>query len=205
LLNIEDKRKNELFHLKQNFDAKTKKANKVITEIEASRDAKIKTYSAAEEKIEDLTTNIIEKINELAKNREEVILEFDELGIRQRKANVLLVYLPFYLSCFQRKSAKRYIYLVPSAVSDQCFSARLKALGKARISQLLQPRFDKLTSILNSFMCLLDENIVFNREISEACMKANLLQMKKAQEIVRKGLSKLNEQGWVSNSEFESF
>jgi hypothetical protein len=49
------------------------------------------------------------------------------------------------------------------------------------------------------------ENIVFNREISEACLKVNVLQTKKAQELVRRGLSKLKEQGWLSNSEFEDF
>ena len=62
-----------------------------------------------------------------------------------------------------------------------------------------------MTSVLNRFISLMDENIVFNCEVSEACLKASLLQTEKAQESVRSGLDKLKEQGWVSKSEFQEF
>jgi hypothetical protein len=202
---IEENRKTELFQLKQDNDAKIKEANKGLVEIEAARDAEIRTCQIEMEKIEELTSDIIEKVDELAKNREATILEFDELGTKQQRTDLSLIYLPFYLSCYQLKANKRYIYLSPSVVSDGSLTARLKAVGKTKISKLLEPRSRTVLSILNSFMALLDENIVFNREISEACLKANLLQMENAKEAVENGLNKLNEQGWLSTSEFESF
>lgn len=201
----EEAKKTELFQLKQNNEAKIKEAGKDLAEIESARDAKIKVLQNQIEKLEELTSNIIEKANELAKNREEKMLEFDRLGIRQKTEASMLVYMPFYLLSYQSKSSKRYTYLAPSTVNEGGLTTRLKSIGKTKITQLFQPRSRKITSILNSFMSLMDENIVFNREISEACQKSSLLQTEKAQESVRSGLDKLKEQNWVSNSQFEEF
>ena len=202
---LENTQKNKLFQLKQNNDDKIKEAGKELVEIEASRDAEVKLCQNEMEKIEELTSNIIDRVHELAKNREAVILQFDELGIKQQRTTISLIYIPFYLSCYQSKSEKRYTYFAPSTVSDRGLSTRLKGIGKTKISQLLQPRSNRIISILNSFIGLLDENIVFKCEISEACLKANLLQMEKAQESVRSGLDKLKEQGWLSSNDFELF
>ena len=202
---VEDSRNTELFHLKQNSDAKIAEASKDLMEIEASRDAEIKVCQNEMEKIEELTSNIIQKIDELAKSREATLLEFDELGTKQQRTETSLIYMPFYLSCYQTKTSKRYTYLAPSIVNDCGFSTRLKAMGKTRITQLFQPKSKRAVSILNSFIGLLEEDIVFNREISEACIKANLLQMEKGQETVRNGLNELKEKRWLSDSDFESF
>ena len=202
---LEDTKKNKLFQLKQSNDDKIKEAGKELVEIEASRDAEVKLCQNEMEKIEELTSNIIDRVHELAKNREAVILQFDELGIKQQRTKISLIYIPFYLSCYQSKSEKRYTYFAPSTVSDRGLSTRLKGIGKTKISQLFQPRSNRIVSILNSFIGLLDENIVFKCEISEACLKANLLQMEKAQDSVRSGLDKLNEQGWLSSNDFELF
>jgi hypothetical protein len=202
----EEAKKTSLFQLMQDNEAKIREVSKDLLEIESAQDAEIKVFRNEIEKIEDLTSNIIEKVNELSKNREEKMLEFDQLGIRQKRTDHLLVYMPFYLSCYHSKSAKRYTYLAPSDVSDGGLSARLKALGKIKISQLFQPKYKRISSILNSFIGLMDENIVFSRETSEACLKANILQIEKsAQDSVRSGLNKLKEQGWLSESEFEEF
>ena len=201
---IEDDRSNALFQLKQNSEVKIKEASKNLIEIETSRDAEIKIYQTEMEKIEELTSNIIKKIDELTKSIETTMLDFDELGTKQQ-TQLILIYMPFYLSCYQSRTHKRYTYLAPSIVSEGGFSTRLKCVGKTKISQLLQPRSKRVVSILNSFIGLLEEDVVFNREISEACTKANMLQMKKAQEAVKNGLNVLKEQRWLSDSEFESF
>jgi hypothetical protein len=77
-------------------------------------------------------------------------------------------------------------------------------MGKVKISQLLQPRSKKISYILNSFIRLLEENIVFSHEINDACTKANLLQPK-ASESIKKGLDALKANDWLSEREFESF
>ena len=202
---IEDNRKNQLFQLRHDSDDRIKEASKDLIEIEAARDAEIKICQNEMEKIEELTSNIIKKVDELAKNREAVLLEFDELGIRLQRVEFSLIYMPFYLFCYQSKSDKRYIYLAPSSVSDCNLGTKLKSVGKKRINQLFQPRYKKSISILNGFIELLNENIVFSHEISDACSRASLLTKEKAQEEVIRGLISLKEQKWLSNSEFESF
>ncbi len=202
---VEETKKNELFKLKQDNEAKIKEAGKDLAELEAERDARIKVSQNEIEKIEESTSNIIEKANELVKNRETTLIEFDHLGFRQKREAAMLVYVPFYLSCYRTKTVKRYSYLAPSVVSEGGFGTRLKSLGKTKISQLFKPRDKKLTSILNSFIGLMDENIVFSCELSEACLKANVLQTRKDGGELRSGLIKLKEQGWLSNAEFEEF
>jgi hypothetical protein len=117
----------------------------------------------------------------------------------------LLVYLPFYLRCYQSKSDKRFTYVSPSIVSSMSFNARLKAIGKKRITQLFQPRSQRIVSILNSFIVLLEENVAFSHEINEACDKVNFLQSREAIESIKNGLGELRNEGWLSDSELEFF
>ena len=200
----EEIQKNVIFQLKQDTELKIKQASKDLSELEASRDAEIKVYQNQIEKVEELTSNIIKKVDELATSRETTLPEFEQLGVKEKRERKSLVYMPFYLSCYQSKSKKRFAYLPPSIVNKDCLSTRLKALGKTKICQLLEPKSKKITAILNGFIRLLEENIVFNREISEACMKANLLRTRNAGEITKNGLNKLKEEGWLSNSESEN-
>lgn len=205
ILNIEEARKSILFKLNQDKETKIKEESKDLVELEAAREAASKICRNEMAKIEEMTSNIIEKIDKLEKRREGVMLEFDELDLKQIKETVVLVFMPFYLSCYQSKSKKRYSYVSPSIVSYGGLGVRLKSLGKTKITQLCQPRNRKISILLNSLMSLLDENIVFNHEISEACLKANLLHNKKDQEAIVNGLNRLKEQQWLSSSEFETF
>ena len=85
------------------------------------------------------------------------------------------------------------------------FSTRLKAMGKMKITQVFKPRSQKTTSILNNFLVLIDNNVAFGHEIIEACNKVNLLQSKEDTGSIKKGLSELKAEGWLSDSEFEFF
>jgi hypothetical protein len=180
-------------------------AGKDLRAIEASRDAEKKLCQDEMEKIEEVTTNISGKIDALSKMREAIISEFDDLGIRQERPSSLLVQMPFYLLCYQAKAEKRFNYVAPSTVSSGGISARLKAVGKKKVTQMLQPRSQKIISILNSFIGLMETNVAFSHDISEACSKANLLQSKENIELIKKGLRELNAEGWLSDSELESF
>ncbi len=196
----------KIFELKSEHDAKIKEATKDLVEIEASRDAKIRIYKEEMEKFEELTSSIIEQIDKLAKLREKSIDEFDKLGVPQKRRKRVLIYLPFYLACYQSESGKRYVYFPPSIVSNVSFSVKFKgALGKIKIKQLLQPRSKKIVSLLNNFPLLMEQNAVFNREMSEACAKANLTQTKESRESIKEGLEMLKEEGWFSEKEYESF
>ena len=151
---IEEKKKKELFELKEENDEKLKEAGNELRETESSRDAEIKILQNEMEKIEELTSVITSKIDKLTKIREANLTDFQNLGIQQERATNLLVRMPFYLLSYQSKENKRYSYFPPCFVNSLTLSARLKAVGKKKISQIFQPRSEKITSILNKFMDL---------------------------------------------------
>jgi hypothetical protein len=206
LKEVKDEKNLKIFELKSERDAKIKEAMKDLVEIESSRDAKVRIYEEEMEKFEELTSSIIEQIDKLAKLREKSIDEFDKLGVPQKRRKSVLIYMPFYLACYQSESGKRYVYFPPSIVSNVSFSVKFKgALGKAKIKQLLQPRSKKIVSLLSKFPLLMEQNAMFNREMNEACAKANLMQTKELCESIKEGLEMLREEGWFSEKEYESF
>jgi hypothetical protein len=203
---VEDKRNLKIFKLKSQCDTRTKEASKNLLEIESSRDARIRVSEEEMEKLEELTSGIIEQIDKLAKLREASIAEFDKLGVQRRKRKHALVCIPFYLACYQSEQRKRYGCFPPSTANSISFSVKFKgALGKAKIKQLLQPRFKKLVSLLNHFPSLMEQNAVFDREMNEACAKANMLRTKGLRRLIEDGLEKLKEEGWFSEKECECF
>lgn len=196
----------KILRLKSECDTKIKEATKGLVEIESSRDAKIRICEEEMEKLEELTSSIIEQIDELAKLREASIAEFDKLGVRQKRKKHKLIYMPFYLACYQSESRRRYVHFPPSIVNSISFSVKFKgALGKAKIKQLLQPRSKTIVSLLNKFPLLMERNAVFNREMNEACAKANILRTKNLRESIRNGMDKICVEGWFSEKEYESF
>jgi hypothetical protein len=200
----EENKKNALFQLKQENDTLLREAGKDLIDIESSRDAEIRICKDEMEKIEDLTSSMIGKIDQLTKISETTIAAFENLGIRHETASAFLVYMPFYLTCYQSGQNKRCASLAPSIASDGSIGAKLRSIGKKKITQLLQPRSQKLISVLNGFLRMLDENVAFNHEINEACSKSSLLGSKDQIELIKKGLSQLKSERWLSDSEFES-
>jgi len=203
---VEDEKKLQIFTLKSERDSKIKEASKDLMEIESSRDAKIRIFEEEMEKLEELTSSIIVQINELAKLREASIAEFDKLGFRQKRRKTALIYMPFYLVCYQCEQRKRYECFPPSTVNSISLSMKFKAaLGKSKIKRLLEPRFKTLVSFLNGFPQLMEQNAVFNRDMNEACVEVDALGTKELRDSIKTGLDTLREEGWFSEKEFESF
>jgi hypothetical protein len=205
ILEIEESRKNEILKLKQDNDTRIKDARKELVEIESSRDAEIKIIQDDVERLEDLTSGIVAKIDQLTKTREAALSGFDTLGIRPGNSRPKLVYMPFYLLCNRSGLNKRYTYFAPSIANSESLTIKLKAIGKSKISLFFQPRSQKILSILNSFVRLLEENVVFSHEINEACSKTNMLSKKSTEETIVKGLTELRTQDWISDKEYDSF
>jgi hypothetical protein len=202
---IEENKKNVLYQLKEENEANLRAAGNEVVEVESSRDAEIKTCQDEMEKIEDFTSTIIGKIDQLTKISEAAINDFDNFGVPHGQKSNLLIHMPFYLICYQAGSNKRCTYVAPSIVGDNGLGARLRGWGKKKITYLFQPRSQKVVSVLNRFLTLLDENIAFSHEIHEACRKANLLGSKEKVEQIRNGLNQLKTADLLSQSEFEAF
>jgi hypothetical protein len=202
----EKQKKLAIFQAKTKKDAKIKEASKNLIALDCARDAEIRIYKGDMEKIEELTSNIVEQIDQLSRISEGNITEFERLGIPQKSIAPLLVHLPFYLICYQSESRKRYTFFPPSFVCNVGLGVRIKgAMSGIRIKQLFQPRCKKIISILNKFAVLLEENVVFCHEITEACHKANLLGTPNLRQSLKKGINELLEAQWLSERECESF
>ncbi|MGQ9624132.1 MAG: hypothetical protein ACUVT9_02035 [Candidatus Bathycorpusculaceae bacterium] len=203
---MEENKSAETFKLRSEWENKIKEARKDLLELEASRDAKIQIHQQEIEKLEGLTTNIIQQINNMTKLREEDLANLERLGFQQKHVNPNLIYTPIYLVCYQAEMKKRYMVFPPMAANSIGFTTKLKgALGKAKVKQILVPRFKALTSLLEKLPTLIEKDAASAREILELGEKADMLKTSSTREPIKNGLKKLMEEGWLSEKEYEDF
>jgi len=203
---IEESKSHETFKLRSEWESKVKEAKSDLLELEASRDAKIQIHRQEIERLEKLSSTIIDQISKMAKMRETSIADFEKLGIVQTEEKNALVYMPFYLVCYQSESRRRYVVLPPSVVNSVSLLAKIKgALGRRKIKQLLVPRFRAMTLFLNKFPAFIERDAVFEREVNEAGDKADVLKTHSMREQILEALKQLKEEGWLSEKEYEAF
>jgi len=203
---IEDNKSLETFRLRSEWETKVKEAKKDLLELESSRDAKIQIHTQEIEKLESLTSTIIQHVDNIVKLREANLTNLEKLGIPQKHKTVTLIYMPVYLACYQAEQKKRYLLFSPSVANSIGFTTKLKgALGRAKVKQLLVPRFKTITTFLNKFPALIERDAVFEREINEASDKADMLKTNAIREQIGNGLKRLKEEGWLSEKEYEAF
>jgi uncharacterized membrane protein len=141
-----------------------------------------------------------------AKMRETDLAGFEKLGIRQKRESSALVFVPFYLVCYQSESKRRYALFPPSVANSVGLSIKLKgALGKAKIKDFLTPRFKTMTQFLGQFPTFLGQNAVLERETVENSARVDMLKSATALESARSGLEQLKTEGWFSDKEYETF
>ncbi len=202
---LERIKKEKLFQLRQENEAKMEDASKELNEINASKDAEKKIRQDEMEKLEEYSSKITGDIDKWASSIEETINAFDGFGIKNGNGPLGLVYMPFYLIGYIIKSDKRYIYIAPSKANDMDISLKLRCLGRKKITLLLDPRSNELNAVLNRFMELLNQDVGFRHEITEACVKQNILNSEEERQKIRDGLNNLKEEGWISDEEYADF
>ena len=188
------------------MEAKVKEARQPLLELESSRDAQILIYTQEIEKLEQQTKLITDHLGRTAKLRETSIANFAKLGVKQdpELKDVALFYVPFYVVCYQVESKKRYLILPPSEANAIGLSTKLKsALGRAKIKQLLVPRFDVITSLMDTIQVLAQQNAVFETEMKEMGGRANILTMDSMRDHIQKGLEYITKEGWLSEKEYQ--
>lgn len=197
----------ETFKLKDELETKTKEAMKNVVELEAARDAKILLQKQEKEQLQNQTTEIIDQMNRAVKLREADIAQFAKLGVGRELGSdwAAQFYVPFYVICYEAEQKKRYLILAPSEANTIGLAARIMGvIGRARIKELISPRFKAMYSLLDTLNALIKQNAVFEAEISELGAKANLLKSSLAVEEIRKGLAHLKTEGWLSEKEYSS-
>jgi hypothetical protein len=60
-----------------------------------------------------------------------------------------------------------------------------------------------MTTLLDRLVDLTQENPVFEKEINEAGLEANILRTTELKAGIKKGLAELKDEGWISDNEFQ--
>jgi len=202
----ETTKKLEISNIRSDYDAKVEEAMRDLRELEASREARIRMKQQEITSLDDTTSSIIDQMNEMKKLKKAALKGLDEMGAPKIRGEYALVYLPFYMVCYETKQKKRYAVYPPSVVGSMGILTKLKGVfGATKIKSFLQPRSKAITTFLNQLVPLIQENPVFEKEISDAGIQTSILRTKESREVVKKGLEELKEEKWISESELQTF
>ena len=196
----------EISKIRSEYNVKAEAAMKRLRELEASRDAKIQMGRQEIKSLKEATSAIIDQTDKLIVSKRAALNELEGMGIAQRRIKYRLAYLPIYLAGYQANSKKRYVLYSPSVARSMGIKTKFKRVfGVAKIKSLLQPRSKFITSLLNQLLTVIEHNPAFEKEISDAGVKANILRTKDLRKRVRIGLERLADEGWISENEFQTF
>lgn len=196
----------EISKLRTECDISSEEATKDLRELEASREAEIKMKQQESTSLEDMTSAIINQMNEKVTLKKAALKELEEMGAPKNRKEYTLVYLPFYLACYETKMKKRYVVYPPSIVGSLGILTKLKGVfGATKMKSFLQPRSKAITALLNQLVTLTEQNPVFEKEISDAGIKANILQTTELRIGIKKGLEELRNEKWISENELQTF
>jgi len=204
---LETQRVSEAARLRSELEFGIKEARKSIVEIEASRDAKILVTKQEIEKLEKQTKIVSDQAGKTAKLREANIAQFEKLFVKPalEGLNKAVIFVPFYVACYDSGKEKRYFVLPPSLVGTIDISTRLKGvLGKARIKAFFAPRFKEIASLVDTIQSQCQQNSIFETELRTVGEKYNILVMDLMREEIEKGLLTLKDQGWLSDKDYGS-
>lgn len=207
LKNVRERQILEAFKLKDELEAKLKETMGNVKELEAARDANILIYNQEKEQLETKTKQLIDQIGKALKLREVDISQFARLGIWQESASneKHLLYLPFYVICYEEGQKKRYYFLSPSIASAVGFFTKLKRfLHMAVSNKILIPRFKAFYLLKETIYALIYQNALFEAKIDEIGIKTNIFSTSSSKAEIKKALVCLKKEGWLADKEFSA-
>jgi hypothetical protein len=201
---VESEKAIEISNVRAEFNAQSNAAMAGVRELEAVRDSKVRLCSQETDSLNDLTSSIVTQTDSLSKQKRGALLELSEMGMRQSRRKLAVVYVPFYLSCYQSGSQRRYAVFSPSIVGNMKAITKFKGmLGISKVRSLFQPRSKAVSNVLAQVVTLIDQNPVFEKEVHDIGSDANILQSDEARERIRHGLADLRDENWLSPNETE--
>ncbi len=201
--NVEDTKTIEVSRVSTKQDDRVEEAMKTLRDIEAAKEARIRLEQQQLADLEEKSSSIIKQIDAMIKSKETALNEIDSIGA-SGKREYSLVYIPVYFVCYETESGKRYVVYPPSWVGSMGIKTRLKSVfGAGKMKSFLKRRSKAITTLLDRLVDLTQENPVFEKEIMEAGIKANILRTTELQIGIKKGLAELKDEGWVSKNELQ--
>ena len=174
--NVEDAKKIEVSRARTKPDDSIEEAMKSLHDIEAAKEARVRLKQQEMAALEDMTSSIIKQIDAMMKAKETALNEIDIIGAQEKRRKEAIVYLPVYFVCYETEVGKRYVIYPPSTIGSMCIKTKLKGVfGAGKMQSFLQSRSEIIAALLDRLVDLIQENPVFEKEITEAGLKANIL------------------------------
>ena len=181
-------------------------ANKKFLDLQGTREAEIIMKRQEIATLEDITRYITNSMQEITQNKKLFGAELDTMAMPGGKSSLRLVYMPFYLVRFEKEDKKRYTLFPPSVVGDMGVLIKMKgALGAAKVKALLQPRSEAIETFLNKLPALFEKKPMLEKYVTEAGIQKSILLRKQLRASVTKGLRELENEKWISKSEYQTF
>jgi hypothetical protein len=199
---VEDAKKIKVARARTKPDDRVEEAMKSLRDIEAAKEARTRLEQQELADLEEKTSSIIKQIDELIEEKEAALNEIDSIGAQERRRKNALIYLSVYFVCYETEVGKRYVVYPPSYVGSMGIKTKLKGVfGAGKMKSFLQSRSPAIATLLDRLVDLTQENPVFETEITEAGTKANILRTKELQVAIKKGLTELKDEDWISENE----
>jgi len=193
----------DLSKLTFELDAELKLARQPLVELETARDEKTLAYKIESNRLVACEKPIVEGIDRSQRLRETLSTVFDGLGVSEQQLKIpALVYVPFYVVCYEAGLSRRYLCVPPSLISAFDFSAKLKgALGVSKTKNLLTPRFKAIAALIAKAEELTRQNSAFEGQLWSLGEKSNLLKNSAFCLNAQRGLVALRQSDWISTRE----
>lgn len=196
----------EITKLRTEYATQAEKAKAKVRDLEASREAEVRLKQEEMKKLEEMSHSIVDQMDRLLKLKRVALKEIESEGITGGGREYTLVYMPFYLACYQKEMKKRYVVYSPSYAGGMGGLTKLKGVfGAAKIKSLLQNRSKPITKLLNQLVTLVQPNPVFENKIIDAGSRANILRTKGSKGKLKEGLEQLRDEEWLSENQFQMF
>ena len=201
--NVEDAKKIEVSRARTKPDDRVEEAMKSLHDIEAAKEARTRLEQQELAALEEMTACIIKQIDAMIKTKESALNEVDNMGAQERR-KFALIYLPVYFVCYETEVGKRYVVYHPSNVGSMGIKTKLKGVfGSGKMKSFLQSRSQAIAALLDRLVDLTQENPVFEKEITEAGIKANILRATELRVGVKRGITELKDENWISENEYQ--
>ena len=202
--NVEDAKKIVVARARSKPDDRVEEAMKCLRDIEAAKEARSRLEQQELESLEERTASIINKINDMIKAKEGSLNEIDKIGAADKRRKYALAYLSLYFVCYETEVGKRYVVHPPSYVCSMGIKTKLKGVfGSGKMKSFLQSRSQAIEALLDRLVDLTQENPVFEKEITDAGIKANIFRTPELKVGLQKGLTELRDDKWISDSEYQ--
>jgi len=202
--NVEDAKKIVVARARSKPDDRVEEAMKCLRDIEAAKEARSRLEQQELESLEERTASIINKINDMIKAKEGSLNEIDKIGAADKRRKYALAYLSLYFVCYETEVGKRYVVHPPSYVCSMGIKTKLKGVfGSGKMKSFLQSRSQAIEALLDRLVDLTQENPVFEKEITDAGIKANIFRTPELKVGLQKGLTELRDDKWISDSEYK--